>query len=146
VGVPDPTLTSLIERIVLAGVALTTRALSDAAPGWDLTFPQWRVLVVLGERPDGATVSDVAGRIGVTVPATSRQLRRLAARGLIEIGPDVLDRRAARARLTDAGKKTREAILSYRRDKISSVASRIAASKPTLRDLAAIADALDDVG
>ncbi|HEY4228276.1 MAG TPA: MarR family transcriptional regulator [Candidatus Limnocylindrales bacterium] len=140
----DPNLTELIEQIVLAGVALTTRALSDAAPGWDLTFPQWRVLVVLGEQPDGATVSEVAGRIGVTVPATSRQLRRLATRGLIEIRPDVFDRRAARARLTDTGQRTREAILTYRRAEISVVASRITVSKPTLHELAAIADALGD--
>jgi DNA-binding MarR family transcriptional regulator len=140
----DPTLAHLLERIVLAGVGLTTRALTEAAPGFDLTFPQWRVLVVLGEDSDGATVSEVAGRIGVTVPATSRQLRRLARRGLVEISPDEHDRRATRARLTPTGHGTREAILAYRRRRISQRASRVTTSQATLRELAAIADALDE--
>jgi DNA-binding MarR family transcriptional regulator len=139
-----PTLATLLERIVLAGVGLTTRALAEAAPRFDLTFPQWRVLVVLGEADDGATVSEVASRIGVTIPATSRQLRRLARRGLVEIGPDEHDRRAARARLTMTGREVRETILTYRRQQIRRQASRARASEATLRELAAIADALDE--
>jgi len=49
---------------VFAGVALTTRALSEARADLDLTLAQWRVLVVLGETEDGATISQVAARIG----------------------------------------------------------------------------------
>lgn len=49
-GMSDRTLADLLERIVLAGVAITTRALSEASPGFDLTFPQWRALLVVGER------------------------------------------------------------------------------------------------
>ena len=63
--------------LVIAGVALTSVAISGARPGFDLTFPQWRVLVVLGEATDGARIGTVARRVGVTLPATSRQLRRL---------------------------------------------------------------------
>lgn len=136
--------TKLLERIVQAGVGLTTRALAEATPGFDLSFPQWRVLVVLGEEPEGATVSEVAARIGVTVPATSRQLRRLARRGLVEIGPDALDRRASRARLTVAGRSAREAVLSFRLWDIERSASKITVSASTLRELAAIADAVDE--
>ncbi len=140
----DPGLTELLERIVLAGVALTTRALAEATPGLDLTFPQWRVLVVLGEKAEGATVSEVAGRIGVTVPATSRQLRRLARRGLLEIGPDASDRRASRASLTHAGRSAREEILAFRRRHIEASASQVEVANATLRELASIADALDE--
>ncbi len=140
----DRTLADLLEDIVLAGVGLTTRALAEAAPGIELTFPQWRVLVVLGEQANGVTVSEAAGRIGVTVPATSRQLRRLAGRGLVEIGPDERDRRAARARLTAPGQAARAAILDYRRKRIREGVTRMHATPSTLRELAAIADALDD--
>lgn len=134
----------LVERIVLAGVGLTTRALAEATPGFDLTFPQWRVLVVLGDESGGATVSEVAGRIGVTVPATSRQLRRLARRTLVEVSPDPHDRRAARATLTAAGRSTREAILAFRRRHIAESLSRINVAEGGLRELAAIAEALDN--
>jgi DNA-binding MarR family transcriptional regulator len=138
------TLAELLERIVLAGVGLTTRALAEATPGLDLTFPQWRVLVVLGDSSQGATVSEVAARIGVTVPATSRQLRRLARRGLLEIRPDTHDRRAARATLTTAGRSARERILGFRRRHLAESLSRIQVADRGLRKLAAIADALDN--
>lgn len=138
------TLPDLLERVVLAGVGLTTRALAGAAPGIDLTLSQWRVLVVLGETANGATVSSVASRIGVTVPATSRQLRRLARRGLLEIGPDESDHRATRARLTRSGRRARGAILDYRRKRIGAIADRLQPSAATLRDLSRIADALDE--
>ncbi len=140
----DPTLTEVLERIVLAGVGLTSRALTEAAPGNDLTLSQWRVLVVLGDTTDGATVSSVAGRIGVTLPATSRQLRRLERRGLVEVGPDERDHRATRARLTASGRRARAAILAFRRARIGAVADRFRPSAAILRNLAQIADALDE--
>ena len=140
----DSTLTELLERVVLAGVDLTTRALAEAAPGIDLTLPQWRVLVVLGASADGATVSAVAAQIGVTLPATSRQLRRLERRGLLEVGPDEVDHRATRARLTRAGRRARTAILSYRRAGLEQATSRFTPAAATLRDLARLVAALEE--
>lgn len=139
----DRTLADLLERIVLAGVAITTRALSDASPGFDLTFPQWRALLVVGERPEGTTVSEVARRIGVTLPATSRQLRRLERRGLVSLRQDERDRRAARVRLTAEGLATRAAILAFRRRRIAETASRVGVTEVTLRDLERVVEALD---
>jgi len=139
----DRTLADLLERIVLAGVAITTRALAEASPGFDLTFPQWRALLVVGERHDGTTVSEVARRIGVTLPATSRQLRRLERRGLVSLRLDERDRRAARVRLTAAGLATRAAILAFRRRRIADTASRVRATQVTLRDLGRVVDAFD---
>jgi DNA-binding MarR family transcriptional regulator len=136
-------LTDLLERIVLAGVGLTSRALTEATAGPDLTFPQWRLLVVLGESLEGATLSDVAARVGVTLPATSRQVRRLARRGLVEISPDPRDRRAVRARLTAAGRTEREAIMGFRRARIRETARRLRVSEGTIDDLARIADTFD---
>jgi DNA-binding MarR family transcriptional regulator len=140
---PEGTLSDLLERIVLAGVAITTRALTEASPGFDLTFPQWRALVVVGEHPDGMTVSEVARRIGVTLPATSRQLRRLERRGLVILRRDERDRRAARIQLTAGGLATRAAILAFRRRLIADAVSRVPVTEVTLRDLASVVDALD---
>lgn len=133
----------LLERLFVAGVAITTRALSEATPDLDLTFPQWRVLLIVGEDEDGATVSEVAVRVGVTVPATSRQLRRLARRGLLVIKRDEHDRRAVRARLTVGGSAVRDQILGDRRRQIAATATGLRVSRTTLVELQRVADAFD---
>ncbi len=140
------TIVDALERIVFAGVALTTRALSEARADLDLTLAQWRVLVVLGGTEDGATISQVAGRIGVTLPATSRQLRRLERRGLVEVGRDQLDRRATRVRLTPLGRSARDDVISFRRRKIAQVAAALDLDPALATQLARIADALDQPG
>ncbi len=117
-----------LERIVVGAVGLTTRALAQADTGFELTFPQWRALLVLGEREDGARIGEVAARVGVTLPATSRLLRRLERRGLTALAPDELDRRAKRARLTDRGRAVREAILDHRRATLRDIAARLSTS------------------
>jgi len=114
-----------LERIAVGSVGLTTRALAQADTGFELTFPQWRALLVLGEDADGARVGEVATRVGVTVPATSRLLRRLERRGLTTLGVDEADRRATRARLTERGRTVRGAILAYRVAALREVASSL---------------------
>ncbi len=114
-----------LERIAVGAVGLTTRALAHADAGFELTFPQWRALLVLGESADGARVGEVAGRVGVTLPATSRLLRRLERRGLVALGVDETDRRATRARLTDRGRAVRMAILGYRLAALRQIVSAI---------------------
>lgn len=142
--VTSPPLTDLLERLVVAGVAITARALAEAAPGFDLTLPQWRVLLVVGERSEGATVSVVATRMGVTLPATSRQLRRLAQRGLLTLAPDAHDRRAVRVRLTPEGSAVRDRILGYRQRQISAAAAHVRLLPGTLDDLRRVVAAFDD--
>lgn len=114
-GSPDDPIVNQLERILVGAVGLTTQALSVADPGFELTFPQWRALLVVGEDTDGARIGEVANRVGVTIPATSRLLRRLERRGLMVLGDDDLDRRATRARLTEHGKGVRETIVAHRR-------------------------------
>jgi DNA-binding MarR family transcriptional regulator len=138
-------LTDDLERIVVDAIGLTTRALAKADPGVELTFPQWRAIVVLGERADGARIGEVATRVGVTIPATSRLLRRLERRGLVALGVDEQDRRATRARLTDRGAAVRATILRHRQAVLQEVAASL--SDPAQLDLAsglaAIAAELD---
>lgn len=112
-----------LERIAVGAVGLTTRALALADAGFELTFPQWRTLLVLGEDPDGARIGEVATRVGVTVPATSRLIRRLERRGLTSLSVDELDRRATRARLTERGRSVRRTILAHRRAALRQIAA-----------------------
>lgn len=116
-------LVDALERIVIGSVGLTTRALSEAAPRVELTFPQWRALLILGEDPGGYRVGEVASRVGVTLPATSRLLRRLERRGLVTLSRDELDHRATRARLTTQGVLGREQILEFRRAILRGIAT-----------------------
>ncbi len=144
--VSDPELADALERLVVAGVALTSVAISGARPGFELTFPQWRVLVVLGEATDGARMGTVAHRVGVTLPATSRQLRRLERRGLVSVGRDELDRRAAVARLTPEGAAVRDAIVAYRRERLAAVSALFLADEAFGPALGRLADAVAGVG
>ena len=100
-------------------------------------------MLILGEGSNGATVSEVANRVGVTVPATSRQLRRLERRHLVVLARDEDDRRAARARLTLEGIATRDAILAARHQWIQAALRDLRVPDATLRQLAHVADALD---
>lgn len=129
-GPPAPSravsdLTDDLERIAIGAVGLTTRALARAGSDFDLTFPQWRAILLVGSRADGARVGEVAARVGVTLPATSRLLRRLERRGLMTLGIDASDRRATRVRLTDRGHEIRTAIVSHRRATLEEIASRV---------------------
>lgn len=118
-------LTDDLERIAIGAVGLTARALAVAGSDFDLTFPQWRALLLVGSNADGARVGEVAARVGVTLPATSRLLRRLERRGLTTLGIDASDRRATRVRLTERGHEVRTAIVSHRRATLEEIASRV---------------------
>ncbi len=134
-----------LDRIVIGAIGLTTHALAEAAPATELTFPQWRALLILGEDQDGARVGQVATRVGATLPATSRLLRRLARRDLVALVPDELDHRATRARLTVRGREVRLAILAYRGAALREIASRLddRHGGQTRSSLEALADAFE---
>jgi len=132
IGETRPTDTSTIgaladdlERIAVGTVGLTTRGLARAETGFELTFPQWRAMLVVGAEADGARVGEVAARVGVTVPATSRLLRRLERRGLTTLVTDEADHRATRVRLTERGHAIRAAIIAHRRDALEAVAANL---------------------
>lgn len=128
---------------MVGAVGLTSRALAEAAPDVELTFPQWRALVIVGDSDGGVRVGRVAERIGITSPATGRLLRRLSQRGLVTLTADDDDRRATVARLTPLGRQTRTAIVAYRRQALRSLAEDMPADEHEhlVRAAAAIADA-----
>ena len=114
-----------LEAIALGSVAITTLAL--AAVGLELTFAQWRVLVIVGDDPDGATVTEIATRLGSEVSPVSRLVGRIARRGLVGVRKDDRDRRVTRVAITDAGRELRATVLERRRELLRDV---LAASGP----------------
>jgi DNA-binding MarR family transcriptional regulator len=144
-AVDTETVLGQFERLVMGAVGLTTQALGRSTPGVDLTFPQWRVLVILGESENGARVGEIASRVGVTVPATSRLLQRLRRRGYISLERDPGDGRATRARLTVEGHEIRDTIFAFRRRAIAEVVEQLdEAGRPAVAaGLAILSGSLD---
>lgn len=133
-----------LEGIIFGGVAITTAALQHATEGQELSFTQWRAVLFVGETEEGCRVGEVAGVLHAALPAMSRLLRRLERRGLLTLERDERDRRATRARLTQAGNDLRASVLSYRRSEIAAIVHAVeppAAADRALRDLAARFDA-----
>lgn len=122
---------------------MTTVAIASVRPVIDLTLPQWRVLVILGDASDAVRISDVARRMGVTLPATSRQLRRLERRGLVDVVRSERDRRSSVAQLTPAGESVRAAVIGHRRTLIDELMGPFGSDAATGRALARVAEAMD---
>lgn len=122
-----------LERIVIGAVAITDRAI--AAAGADLTFVQWRVLLVVGEQDEGASVSEIAARIGAHASPASRLVSRLKRRGILVTDKGDRDGRVTTVRLTPVGAALRARVLDYRRRDLAD----LLAAEPDLEDAAAIA-------
>ncbi len=90
---PTPPIADL-ERLVMGSVAITERAI--AASGTDLTFVQWRVLLVVGDHDEGATIGEIASRIGAHASPASRLISRLRNRGVVATTKDDDDGRVTR--------------------------------------------------
>ncbi|MBI3750586.1 MAG: MarR family transcriptional regulator [Chloroflexi bacterium] len=136
----DPLVTAL-DRLVIGSVALTERAI--AAAGTDLTFVQWRVLMIVGERDGGATVGEIAERIGARSSPASRLIGRLRTRGVVETTKDPGDARITRVRLTESGLELRRRVLGLRREAFDDIASILRLSPVALRGIELIARALE---
>ncbi|MGB8645154.1 MAG: MarR family transcriptional regulator [Anaerolineae bacterium] len=99
--------TSLDLLETVPGIMNIIRAEMRAQLTADLTVPQFRTLNFLNRRP-GASLSDVAEHIGITLPSTSVMVDGLVARGLVSREPDAVDRRKVTLALTDLGRSMRE--------------------------------------
>lgn len=127
-------LVEVLERLVVGSVAITARAI--AAADAELTFMQWRVLLVVGEREDGQAVGEIAGRIGANASPASRVVSRLKRRGLVSTDKGDLDKRVVCVRLTEAGRHLRACVLELRGQDLAKV---IAAASMTPTEAGAIA-------
>ena len=92
-------------RQVLEAVPLVMRAIRQEMrrqrkPG--LSVPQFRILVMLNRR-QGASLSEVAEHVGLTLPSVSKMVDGLVTRDLVTRETDPGDRRRLTLSLTPAG-------------------------------------------
>ncbi|MCL6449807.1 MAG: MarR family transcriptional regulator [Acetobacteraceae bacterium] len=116
---------------VIPAVMRFLRAEMRRHAGLGLSVPQFRTLVYLHRHP-GATLSDVAEHLGITLPAMSRLVDRLVERGLSSRKVHPGDRRCVTLALTAEG----EGVLGTVRDKArAEVAGALASLAPEQRDV-----------
>jgi DNA-binding MarR family transcriptional regulator len=112
---PSDRIVHAVERVIYASVGLTTRAIDASPRAGDLTLAQWRVLAVLNDSRGPLRVTDVAERVGLSLPSASRLLARVTERGLISSETDERDRRALLVSLSDDGRNLLDEVLAIRR-------------------------------
>ena len=111
-ALPPDVLESL-EQLIFGAIGLTSFALADVDVA-ELTLGQWRAMVVIG-RSDGLRVGEIAARVGMSLPSTSRLISRLERHGYVTTARDETDRRATLVRMTDEGHRVRSAVIDRRR-------------------------------
>ena len=114
----DTGIVEAVERLSVEAIGVTALALTRVDPDLELTLRQWRALVVIESTSRGLRVGEIAARLGSSGPSTSRLVRRLEERGLVDARRDESDRRATLVRLTAAGERLRTALVKQRRDLI----------------------------
>lgn len=134
-------LVGALERLVVGSVAITARAI--AAADAELTFMQWRVLLVVGEREEGQAVGEIASRIGAHASPASRVVSRLKRRGLVSTSTGELDRRVVCVRLTEAGRDLRARVLALRGSDIAQVITAASVAPGESVTLARLAQAFE---
>jgi len=118
---PDECARQVLETVPLVMRAIRAEMRSHRVP--DLSVPQFRVLIFLN-RHEGASLSDVAGHVGLMLPSMSRMIDGLVARNLVTRQTDADDRRRVVLTLTSLG---RAAMQSAYASTQSQLAKRLAA-------------------
>ena len=103
-----------LEQLAVELVAVTNAAIFDVGAG-DLSFLQWRTLMVLGSSDEPLRVNELADRASASMPSASRLIRRMERRGLVSISRDPSDGRGRRIALTQAGETLRSKVIGRRR-------------------------------
>ena len=134
-------LVDVLERLVMGSVAITARAI--AAADAELTFMQWRVLLVVGESEDGHAVGEIAARIGAHASPASRVVSRLKRRGLVSADKGDLDKRVVCVRLTQTGRDLRARVLDLRGRDLADVLEVVSMTPEEYEPLARLAQAFE---
>lgn len=112
-----------------------------------LTIQQWKVLLLV--HLEGSLGGhDLAERLGVTAPTVSGVVDRLAERGLVARLADPQDRRVRRVRLTAAGERLVEDLLTAGRTRRAALLHRLdlATLAGLVAGMTALAEAAESTG
>lgn len=96
------------------------RAYMREARAADLSVPQFRALAFLRAHP-GATLSDVADHVGLTLPAASRMIDGLVARDYAVRRPSAVNRRCVELRVSEQGRKMLEVTMRHTQNALAGI-------------------------
>jgi DNA-binding MarR family transcriptional regulator len=131
---------SVLETVPLVMRAIRQEMRSHRASG--LSVPQFRVLIYLA-RNDGACLSEVAEHLGLTLPATSKMVDVLVARGLVSRGRAPGDRRRVALAPTELGRSSTRTAREATQSQLAERLARLAPSE--LSTVLSALDALDSI-
>ncbi len=120
-GSPDECGRQILEAVPMVMAAIRTEMRSHRGP--ELSVPQFRVLIFLN-RHEGASLSDIAEHMGLTLPSMSKMVDGLVARNMVTRQMHSEDRRRVTLALTALG---RRAMQSAYKATESRLAERLAA-------------------
>lgn len=92
---------STVIETILLGMRTLKSGMRNSRPSY-LSVPQFRVLAFV-KHHEGASLSDAAEHIGLTLPSMSKAVDAMVKRGLIERKTSEEDRRRMTLALTEAG-------------------------------------------
>jgi DNA-binding MarR family transcriptional regulator len=90
----------------------------------DLSVQHFRSMAFV-QRSPGASLSDLAEHVGLSLPAMSSLVERLVGRGLVERQTDPADRRRVTLRLSALGEKTIREAREATRARLAALVSRL---------------------
>ena len=99
---PDESARQILEVVPMVMRAIRTEMRSHR--GSDLSVPKFRVLIFLN-RHAGASLSDIAEHLGLTLPSMSKMIDGLVARNMVTRQMDTKDRRRVTLVLTALGRR-----------------------------------------
>jgi DNA-binding MarR family transcriptional regulator len=116
---------------ILETVPVVMRAIRNemrSHRGSDLSVPQFRVLVYLN-RHEGASLSDIAEHMGLTLPSMSKMVDGLVARRLVSRRMDPDDRRRVTLAPTALGRTEMQAAHKATESRLAERLARLSASE-----------------
>jgi DNA-binding MarR family transcriptional regulator len=115
----------LVDAVMTASRALlAVSARSLAEVDEDVTLPQYRALVVLGQHGPRRPV-DLAAALSVTPPTATRMCDRLASKSLVVRDRSEKDRRAVSVSLSRAGQQLVNEVTARRRAELRAVLAQL---------------------
>ena len=125
---PAPTTEQLVDELLafMAHLMKTTQGgVFQAAGELELTLSQLKALFVLAYGDHAPALSELAGEIGLSVPATGRAIDGLVRSGFVSRREDEADRRVKRLALTATGEQTIARIGAARREGLRRFAEQL---------------------
>jgi DNA-binding MarR family transcriptional regulator len=125
-GIPAPTVRECAEEVlaVVPSVWRTFRGEMRAHRPDEFSLPQFRALIFLN-RHAGASVSAVAGHVGLALSSTSQLVDGLMKRGYVARDTAASDRRRAALSLTAEGRAILEQARTHARARIEAQLARL---------------------